>query len=91
MPACYMPDVFRKTWDLIEEGNHDEAVLFFGPFSRLAAYEKEACNRCVWKTLLVRRGVIATDAVREPVPGFATDWQKDQLLRVARQAGFFDL
>lgn len=91
MPACYMPDVFRKTWDLIHAGSHEEALAFFTPFSRLAAYEKEVCNRCVWKTLLVERGVIASDTVREPAPGFATPWQKDQLLRVARQAGLFDL
>jgi 2-keto-3-deoxy-L-arabinonate dehydratase len=90
MPACYMPDVFRKTWDMIEAGDHDGANTFFTPFSRLAAYEKEVCNRCVWKTLLVERGVIATDTVREPVPAFATRWQKDQLLKVARQAGLFE-
>ncbi len=91
MPACYMPDVFRKTWDLIENGNREQALDYFTPFSRLAAYEKEVCNRCVWKTLLVERSVIASDAVREPVPGFATQWQKDQLLSVARQAGLFNL
>ena len=91
MPACYMPDVFRRTWDLLDADQGDAAMDFFAPFSRLAAYEKEVCNRCVWKTLLVARGVIANDFVREPVPGFATDWQKQQLLRVARHAGLFDL
>jgi len=91
MPACYMPDVFRRTWDLLEADQADEAVDFFAPFSRLAAYEKDVCNRCVWKTLLVERGVVSNDFVREPVPGFATDWQKQQLLRVARHAGLFDL
>ncbi|MBT3346215.1 MAG: dihydrodipicolinate synthase family protein [Gemmatimonadetes bacterium] len=91
MPACYMPDVFRRTWDLIQAGHADQALDFFAPFSRLAAYEKEVSNRCVWKRLLVERGVIASDAVREPTPGFATDWQKGQLLRVARHAGLFDL
>jgi 4-hydroxy-tetrahydrodipicolinate synthase len=40
MPACYMPDVFRRTWDLIEASQFDEAMDFFAPFSRLAAYEK---------------------------------------------------
>ena len=34
---------------------------------------------------------IMSDFVREPVPAFATDWQKQQLLRVAGQAGLFDL
>jgi dihydrodipicolinate synthase/N-acetylneuraminate lyase len=91
MPACYMPDVFRQTWDLIHEEKQDEAMAFFTPFSRLAAYEKEVCNRCVWKTLLVKRGVIDTDTVREPVPAFATGWQKEQLVRVADQAGLFQL
>ena len=76
---------------MIAAGNGDDAVEFFAPFSRLASYEKDLCNRCVWKALLVERGVIANDFVREPVPGFATDWQKQQLLRVAEQAGLFDL
>ena len=91
MPACYMPDVFRRTWDLIQDGSTDEAMSYFTPFSRLAAYEKEVCNRCVWKILLVKRGVIASDTVREPVPAFATDWQKDQLVRVATRAGLFSI
>lgn len=87
MPACYMPDVFRKTWDLIESGDTEQAVAYFTPFSRLAAYEKEVANRCVWKTILVKRGIITSDTVREPVPAFATRWQRDQLLRVATQSG----
>ena len=91
MPACYMPEVFRKTWDLLESGDCESALTWFGPFSRLAAYEKEVANRCVWKTLLVERGIIASGAVREPVPAFADDWQRQQLLRVARQAGLFAL
>ena len=90
MPACYMPDIFRRTWDMYSSQGYDAAVGFFAPFSRLAAYEKEVCNRCVWKTLLVKRGIIASDTVREPVPAFATPWQKDQLIQVARQAGLLD-
>lgn len=87
MPACYMPEVFRKVWDLVAEGKMDAAVAYFTPFSRLAAYEKDVCNRCVWKELLVRRGVIASGAVREPKPAFADAWQIDQFLRVASRAG----
>ncbi|HZG55569.1 dihydrodipicolinate synthase family protein, partial [Paenibacillus sp.] len=34
MPACYMPEVFRKTWDLMREGRADEAVAYFSPYSR---------------------------------------------------------
>jgi len=87
MPACYMPEVFRKTWDLVESGMVHEAVAYFAPFSRLSAYEKDVCNRCVWKALLVRRGVIACGAVREPKPAFADAWQIDQLIGVATRAG----
>jgi 4-hydroxy-tetrahydrodipicolinate synthase len=72
---------------MIEAGNADEAVEYFTPFSRLAAYEKDVCNRCVWKEILVQRGVIADRQVREPKPSFAEDWQFQQLLRVARRAG----
>ena len=87
MPYCYMPDVFRRTWDLLESGSRGEALDYFTPFSRLAAYEKDVCNRCVWKELLVARGVIACGAVREPRPAFADDWQIEQLLGVARSCG----
>ena len=89
MPACYMPEVFRKTWDLLESGNIEEAHTYFAPFSRLTAYEKEVANRCVWKALLVERGIIANGAVREPIPAFADGWQRDQLLRVAGRSGLF--
>lgn len=87
MPACYMPDVFCRTWDMIESGQADDAMAYFGPYSRLAAYEKDVCNRCVWKELLVARGVIACGAVREPAPAFADPWQLDQLTRLARSCG----
>ena len=87
MPACYMPDVFRKTWDLLKANTPEAALAYFTPFSRLAAYEKEVCNRCVWKELLVRRGIIASGTVRDPKPAFADDWQIAQLVRVAEQAG----
>ncbi|MBT4503545.1 MAG: dihydrodipicolinate synthase family protein [Gemmatimonadetes bacterium] len=87
MPACYMPDVFRRTWDLLEAGQVDAAIAYFAPFSRLASYEKDVCNRCVWKELLVRRQVIACGAVREPHPPHAGPEQIAQLVRVAEQAG----
>jgi 2-keto-3-deoxy-L-arabinonate dehydratase len=87
MPACYMPEVFRKTWDMMNEDQAHEAVQYFSPFSRLAAYEKDVANRCVWKEILVARGVIADHFVRQPHPSFDTDWQRDQLLRVAARAG----
>jgi 4-hydroxy-tetrahydrodipicolinate synthase len=87
MPACYMPDVFRKTWDLMMAGRDREAIQYFTPLSRLAAYEKDVANRCVWKEILVVRGVIANSSVRQPRPGFADDWQLEQLLRVAARAG----
>lgn len=89
MPACYMPDVFRRTWDLLEAGQSDEAIAYFAPFSRLAAYEKDVCNRCVWKELLVRRQVIACGAVREPHPPHAGPEQIAQLVWVAERAGLF--
>ncbi|HET7897218.1 MAG TPA: hypothetical protein VFL47_06105, partial [Flavisolibacter sp.] len=87
MPACYMPAEFRKTWDLLEAGKMKEAVKFFTPFSRLAAYEKDVANRCLWKEILVRKGVIKTATIRRPVPAFFEDWDVNQLLQVAELAG----
>jgi 4-hydroxy-tetrahydrodipicolinate synthase len=87
MPACYMPHVFRKTWDLLEADQIDDAITYFTPYSRLAAYEKENANRCTWKEILVQRSIIASATVREPRPGFSDDWQTAQLLCVAKHAG----
>lgn len=89
MPACYMPEVFRRTWDTVTAGREVEALDYFTPFSRLAAFEKDVCNRCVWKELLVRRGVISCGAVRQPSPAFADAWQIEQFLRLAGRAGLF--
>lgn len=90
MPACYMPDVFRMTWDLLEAGDIGGAHRFFAPYSRIACFEKDVANRCIWKRLLVERGVIAGAAVREPVPAFATDLVTGQLVDIARRAGLLE-
>ena len=87
MPACYMPDKFREAWDLLEAGQYDKAVAFFTPFSRLAAYEKDVAGRCLWKEILVRRGVISSATVRGPIPAFFDDWSVGQLLQVATTSG----
>jgi dihydrodipicolinate synthase/N-acetylneuraminate lyase len=87
MPACYMPAEFSKTWELLEEGMMAEAVSFFAPFSRLAAYEKDVANRCLWKEILLRKGVIRSAKVRGPEPAYFEPWQVDQLLHVAKDAG----
>jgi 4-hydroxy-tetrahydrodipicolinate synthase len=88
MPACYMPDKFSKTWNLLEAAKSKEAVEFFTPFSRLAAYEKDVANRCLWKELLVKKGIIRFPTTREPVPNFFEKWDIDQLLKVATLEGF---
>lgn len=87
MPACYMPKQFSETWKLLEQGNVKDAVHHFAPFSRLAAYEKDIANRCLWKEILVKQGVIRSSRIRGPVPAFFDDWDKDQLLQVASSSG----
>ena len=87
VPACYMPQQFSHTWDLLEDGKMKEAVDYFAPFARLAAYEKDVANRCMWKEILVEQGVIQSGKIRGPVPAFFEDWDKEQLLKVAREAG----
>lgn len=87
MPACYMPKQFSRAWELLETGNAVEAVQYFTPFARLAAYEKDVANRCLWKEILVNQGVIQSGKIRGPVPAFFEDWDKEQLLKVAREAG----
>ncbi len=87
MPSCYMPDKFSHAWNLLEEGKRKEAADYFLPFAKLAAYEKDVANRCLWKEILVRKGVIASATIRGPVPSFFEDWDIDQLLQVAEEAG----
>jgi len=87
MPSCYMPAEFSKTWNLLESGKHKEAVAFFSSFSRLAAYEKDVANRCMWKAILLKKGVIRTTNIRGPVPAFFEDWNITQLLEVAKNSG----
>lgn len=87
MPSCYMPDKFSHTWDLLEEGKRKEAAEYFLPFAKLAAYEKDVANRCLWKELLVRKGVIASATIRGPIPSFFKDWDINQLMQVAEEAG----
>lgn len=87
MPACYMPAEFSKTWSLLEAGKHQDAVNFFSPFSRLAAYEKDVANRCLWKNILLEKKVIKSASIRSPEPAFFEEWDINQLLSVAKSAG----
>jgi 4-hydroxy-tetrahydrodipicolinate synthase len=87
MPACYMPEVFRKTWDALEAQNTQEALQYFTPFSRLAAYEKDVANRCLWKEILVAKNIIRSSTVRGPQPAFFDKWHKEQLMQLAIHAG----
>lgn len=87
MPACYMPEIFRKTWDLLEESNYSEAVAFFSNYSRLTAYEKDVANHCLWKEILKAKGVIENAVIRGPKPAFFNEWFKEQLFAVAKEAG----
>lgn len=87
MPACYMPDIFSKTWKLLDAGKRDEALSFFIPFSRLASYEKDVANRCLWKIILQKKKVIQCAKTREPVPTFFDEWSVKQFLRLAKHTG----
>lgn len=90
MPACYMPDVYRKTWDLVEAGKEKEAMEYFIPYSHLAAYEKDVANRCIWKEILVQRKVIAHNVTRGPKPPYANEFQLNQLIKVAKYVGLIE-
>lgn len=87
MPSCYMPDKFNRTWNLLEKGERKRAIEFFVPFSRLAAYEKDVANRCLWKQILLKQGVISSARIRGPVPASFQEWNISQLLKVAEDSG----
>lgn len=87
MPACYMPAEFSETWRLLEEDRPDEAVAYFSSYSRLAAYEKDVANRCLWKEILLKKNVIKSAKIRGPQPSFFEKFEKDQLIKVAQCSG----
>jgi 4-hydroxy-tetrahydrodipicolinate synthase len=70
MPACYMPGVFTKTFELLEGGNVEAAQSFFVPYIPLINFELRLANRNVWKCILKSLGVIASDRIRGPLPPY---------------------
>ena len=70
MPACYMPGVFTRTLQLLEEGSLEAAHKFFAPYIPLLNFELRLANRNVWKCILKQLGVIASDRIRGPLPPY---------------------
>jgi dihydrodipicolinate synthase/N-acetylneuraminate lyase len=71
MPFCSQPEAFVQVWRLMENGDEETARTVFDqlimPVNRIAS-QGAGIFYHVHKELLRRRGVIATNTVRGPVP-----------------------
>lgn len=70
MPACYMPQVFSQTFNLLEAGDYHAAHVVFDPYIPLLNFELRMANRNLWKCILKHLGVIASDRTRGPMPAY---------------------
>ena len=79
MPACYMPRVFRRTYDLFMAGRKQEAREFFSRYLPLINFELHSANRCLWKEILKSMGVIRSATIRSTVPASWDEVTRRQL------------
>ena len=68
MPSCHTVDIFARIWDRLEAGASDEARALFDRLLPLMNHERQYGVE-IYKLVLVRRGSIASPAVRAPAPG----------------------
>lgn len=79
MPACYLPSVFTKLFELLDSGEMDHAYDLFMRYLPLLHFELRMADRCLWKTILKQLGVIRSDRIRGPLPGYWDDGARRQL------------
>ena len=68
MPSCHTVDIFARIWDRLEAGASDEARALFNRLLPLINHER-LYGVEIYKLVLVRRGIIASPAMRAPAPG----------------------
>ena len=68
MPACAIPDVFRKAWDLFQDGKDEEATAEFDRYMPLLKQLGQALgiNYYLTKEVLRLRGIFKAAYVRHP-------------------------
>ena len=68
MPSCHTVDIFARIWNRLEAGASDEARALFNRLLPLINHER-LYGVEIYKLVLVRRGIIASPAMRAPAPG----------------------
>lgn len=68
MPGCAIPEVFRRTWDLYQDGKDDEATRLFDRYGVLLRQLGQGLGLAyhLTKEVLRLRGVFKTANVRHP-------------------------
>lgn len=64
MPACELPDIQVKLWELLEAGQEEKAEEIYRALLPLLTFEVGYGPR-IWKAVLHRRGIIRSPAVRQ--------------------------
>lgn len=78
------PDGIRQITDAWFAGRPDDAVAAYERWLPLINYENRQCGLAACKALMKAGGVIASDAVRHPIPPLRPE-ARDGLLRIARR------
>ena len=68
MPGCTIPEVFRRVWDLFQEGKDDEAAAVFDRYAPLLKQLGQGLGMASYlaKEVLRLRGVFKAANVRPP-------------------------
>jgi 4-hydroxy-tetrahydrodipicolinate synthase len=81
------PDMLVETVTLAKEGKRDEAHDLFDAHLPLMRYDQQpGVGLAVRKYVLMRRGILATAAMRKPAPAFTTETRSEVDYLLARLA-----
>jgi 2-keto-3-deoxy-L-arabinonate dehydratase len=84
MPSGAYPDALRRIVDDYAAGRRDAAVAGYERWLPLINYENRQCGLAACKVLMKEGGIIASDALRHPVPPLAAE-SRAGLIEIARR------
>jgi dihydrodipicolinate synthase/N-acetylneuraminate lyase len=84
MPACDIVDVDAKVWELLDEGKFDDAVSLYNKAVPLMNMEY-MYGYTLYKVVLKKRGIIATDLVRVPGSRYLDELDNLELDRILHE------
>jgi 2-keto-3-deoxy-L-arabinonate dehydratase len=84
MPSGAYPDALRRIVDDYAAGRRDAAVAGYERWLPLINYENRQCGLAACKVLMKEGGIIASDALRHPVPPLPAE-SRAGLIEIARR------